>query len=89
MKTIICAVAFLFSSAHAMGKIDETCPTILECNEGPCFAGEFCAEVEGVPQPFCLPCLKDGESLPCDERAQNFGQLTSAGLADCQACCGL
>jgi len=87
MKTIICAVALLFSSAHAMGKIDETCPTILACNDGaPCAAGEFCAVLEGHSEGFCSPCVLVGHSDPdaCDERG-----LSSAGLADCQACCGL
>jgi len=86
MKTIICAVALLFSSAHAMGKIDETCPGQIDCDGTPCAENEFCNVLVGHSDPFCSPCAFEGHSepVPCDERG-----LSIPGLEDCKACCGL
>ena len=92
MKSVICAVALLFSSvapvAHAMGKIDETCPGQTACLEDgtPCAENEFCNFDFGT-YGDCEICLLVGhsEGEPCDAR----GLITGEGLEDCQACCGL
>ena len=88
MKSVICAVALLFSSVapvvHAMGKIDETCPGQTACGEdgSACAAGEFC-NFGLITYGFCQQCVLEGHSdFDCDERG-----LTSEGEADCEACC--
>ena len=92
MKSVICAVALLFSSvapvAHAMGKIDETCPGQTACFEdgSPCPPGEFCT-FDPFEDGFCLPCVLPGHSEPepCDDRGLNL----DVSVEDCQACCEL
>ena len=84
MKSVICAVALLFSSAHAMGKIDETCPGQIACGEdgSACAAGQFCNFNLGT-YGSCDECVLVGHSdLDCDDRG-----LPSAGVEDCLACC--
>ena len=88
MKSVICAVALLFSSvapvAHAMGKIDETCPGQTACGEdgSACAAGQFCNFNLGA-YGSCSACVLVGHSdFDCDERG-----LTPEGEADCEACC--
>ena len=88
MKSVICAVALLFSSvapvAHAMGKIDETCPGQTACGEdgSACAAGQFCNFNLGT-YGSCDECVLVGHSdLDCDDRG-----LPSAGVEDCLACC--
>jgi hypothetical protein len=67
MKSVICAVALLFSSVapvvHAMGKIDETCPGQTACLEDgtPCAENEFCNFDFGT-YGFCEICLLVGHS---------------------------